>query len=160
MVSSFSTVKRCRPLGSEASFGQQFTSRHSSATSSPSHSGRSFSSEQFRIFRLRSVPRDRIASGRTCSISQYSITRSSSFGLWRNNIHSLNETWQLLIHSLLRRDADTEVDDQEILPDDIISLLLDTDKSAIASGRQGLGLSFGHFVAVTVFRTGNMNNPE
>jgi hypothetical protein len=72
----------------------------------------------------------------------------------------LDETWQLLIHSLLRSDADTEDDGQEILPDDIISLLLDTDKSAIASGRHGLGLSFGHFVTVTVFRTGNMNNAD
>ncbi len=98
-----------------------------------------------------------MGSARTRSISQYSMVSSSSFGLCCNNFHSLDDTSDFLIHNLLRSDADVEDDDPNIFLTDNISLLSEIDKSVIASGRHGFGLSFGHPVAVTVLRTGNMD---
>uniref|UniRef100_A0A0E0MU79 Uncharacterized protein n=1 Tax=Oryza rufipogon TaxID=4529 RepID=A0A0E0MU79_ORYRU len=49
---------------------------------------------------------------------------------------------------IFRSDADVEDDDPNIFLTDNISLLSEIDKSVIASGRHGFGLSFGHPVAV------------
>lgn len=156
-INSSSAVKDRKPSGNETNFRQQLISRYSSATRSPSHSGRTSRSVQLSIFSFRTMLRCLMASGKTRSLSQCSMVRSSSFGLCCSKFQSHDDAWHSLIHSLLRSDADFEDDGPNILPTDNISLLLDSDKSAIASGRHGFGLIFGHPLAVTVLRTGNMN---
>jgi hypothetical protein len=90
-INSSSAVKHRKPSGNETNFWQQLISRDSSAMRSPSHSGRTSKSAQLSILSLRSMLRYLMACGKTCRLSQYSIVRSSSFGLCWSKFQSFDD---------------------------------------------------------------------